>query len=168
VLTGTAPLAPSDDVVALRLRLGVPEDQNHLLAASQPPPLDQTELFWGWQSGYQFVTAIGRTDAGLHAFMLGAMDCSGDAREGTRRCNHPNQVQVELPLDGVDALQAGVVIADLAALYAGIEVAVDHGSAVGCESLTTDPECGPMFAALGLGLDGSMLPVQSFLRMEAR
>ena len=60
------------------------------------------------------------------------------------------------------------VIADVAALYAGIDTVEDGGSVLGCESLASDPECGPMFAALGLDLAGAASGPQSFFRFEAR
>jgi len=165
---GRAELPPSVALTALRFRLGVPPARNHLAAASQPPPLNVTGLFWGWQAGYQYLTALGTTDAGLSVFMLGAMGCTGDARMGTRRCAAENRAEIELPIAGREALETGAVVADLAALYAGIDTVADGGSVLGCESLASDPECGPMFAALGLDLRGGALGRQSFFRFEAR
>jgi uncharacterized repeat protein (TIGR04052 family) len=163
-----AELASDAEVTALRFRLGVPPGRNHLAAASQPPPLNVTGLFWGWQAGYQYLSALGTTDAGLSVFMLGAMGCSGDARMGTRRCAAENRVEIELAVEGLEALAAGAVVADVAALYAEIDTVVDGGSVLGCESLASDPECGPMFEAIGLDLAGRGLGRQSFFRFEPR
>lgn len=167
VVRGRARLAPDDEVVALRFRLGVPAARNHLLAASQPAPLNVSGLFWGWQAGYQYLTVLGTTGAGLSVFMLGATECTGDARMGTRVCARGNRPDVELPVAGLAALETGVVVADVAELYAGVHTMMDGGSVLGCESLASDPECGPMFAAVGLGPDGSALGAQTFFRFEA-
>lgn len=158
---------PADDVVAIRFRLGVPEHRNHLLAASQPAPLNQTALFWGWQAGYMFLNAVGRTEAGLSVFVLGAMDCTGDARMGTRTCTRGNRPEIELPVAGMEALTTGAVVLDVAQLYAGIDARTDGGGSIGCESLPTDPECAPMFDALGLSPVGEGTGVQRVFSFEA-
>jgi len=168
VVRGRIELPPEAEIAALRFRLGVPPSRNHLAAAAQPPPLNVTGLFWGWQAGYQYLTALGTTGAGLSVFMLGATGCSGDARMGTRRCAAENRAEIELPVPGRGALEPGAVVADVAALYAGIDTVEDGGSVLGCESLVSDPECGPMFAALGLDLAGAAPGPQSFFRFEAR
>jgi hypothetical protein len=35
----------------------VPEALNHLEQSTQPAPLDATDLYWTWLSGYRFVVA---------------------------------------------------------------------------------------------------------------
>ena len=138
-------------IVALRFRLGVPEHLNHVHAASQPPPMNVSSLFWGWSAGYDFLRVDGATtEQPFVTFLLGATDCTGDARMGTRTCANGNRPDIELPLAGMEALASGTIVADLSMLFSTTDLTADGGRAVGCHSEADDPECQTLFAAIGL------------------
>jgi hypothetical protein len=43
-----------------------------------------------------------------------------------------------------------VIVADLASMYAGMDLDVDGGGNPGCMSAVDDPECAVLFAAVGV------------------
>lgn len=159
-LVGTVPEG-TRAITGLRFRVGVPAARNHLDAASQPAPLSYSQMFWGWQDGYKYVRIEGRTTGQPgYVFHLGATGCSGEASMGTRVCARPHVPSIEL--DGFDPA-SDVVVADLAALFAGSDLDVDAGGAPGCQADESDPDCAPIFEAIGLGAGP-----QTFFRVEAR
>jgi uncharacterized repeat protein (TIGR04052 family) len=150
LVTGSV-VTTESPVVALRFRLGVPEHLNHVHAAAQPAPMNVSSLFWGWSAGYDFIRVDGATpELEYLTFLLGATDCTGDARMGTRTCANGNRPEIEIPIDGIEAFTSGTVVADLSMLFATTDLSTDGGGAVGCHSEAGDPECETLLAAVGL------------------
>lgn len=56
-----------------------------------------------------------------------------------------------MAIDRFDPAKQAVAI-NLATLLADVDLTRDEGGAVGCMSSPTDPECAPIFSALGLNL----------------
>ena len=56
MINGTA---PAGDYVGVRFTLGVPFDANHDDASVASSPLNITDMFWAWQSGYKFMRIDG-------------------------------------------------------------------------------------------------------------
>jgi uncharacterized repeat protein (TIGR04052 family) len=167
-LRGRIPETIDGEVVALRFRLGVPEAMNHVQAATQPPPMNVSALFWGWAAGYDFLRVDGRTEElEFTTFLLGATECSGDHRAGTRTCAHGNRAEIEVAVPSLAALEAGTIVADVADLFSTTDMRTDAGGPAGCMSEATDPECTAMFAALGMDLSGGTGGPQHFFRFEA-
>lgn len=161
-LVGTVP-AGTGAITGVRFLVGVPEERNHIDSATAPSPLNLSSMYWGWQGGYKFLRFEGRTTgqpAGMRMH-LGATGCSGDARMGTRVCASRNEGVVSL--DAFDP-DRDVIVADLAALFELSDLDVDGGGPPGCMSDADDPDCAPMFDALGI-TDGS---AQRMFRVAAR
>lgn len=140
---------PGHPVTGLRLTVGVPEALNHQDASIAPPPLDLTGLFWGWNAGYKFLRLDATVD-GTSAFNLhlGSVGCTRGP-DAAVICGRPNRPVLEVaPFDPATA----VVHLDVASLLSGSDLGNDAGGAPGCMSAPDDPECGPLFEALGLDL----------------
>lgn len=146
--------------VGVRFTLGVPAARNHLDSATAPAPLNLTSMFWGWMDGYKFLRVEGRSTGlpGGTIFHLGSTACSGDARMGTRVCTNVNHG--EIALEGAFDPSGDVIVADLAAMYAGMDLDADGGGNPGCMSAVGDPECAVLFRAVGVG------GAQSLFRVE--
>lgn len=145
--------------VGVRFRLGVPLARNHLDSATAPAPLNLSSMFWGWMDGYKFLRVEGRSTGlpGGTLFHLGSTGCSGDARMGTRVCGSPNLG--EIALDGFDPA-TDQIVADLASMYAAMDLDVDGGGNPGCMSAPGDPECAVLFAAVGVGGSQTLFRVE--------
>lgn len=147
-VTGTIPADASVDGV--RFTIGVPEEYNHLDAATGPAPLNVPGLWWSWSGGYKFmkIDAIAPQNPEFF-FHFGATTCEGDPASGFS-CAFGNQATVEL--DGTSA------VIDLAELYAGVDVnapLAENDFVPGCMAFAGDPECPAMFAPLGLDFESA-------------
>ena len=164
--TDTHTIVPVDAAVegwqGVRFVLGVPFELNHADASSAAPPLDVTALFWNWQGGYKFarmdvsVTGPGGP-VGTFNMHLGSTGCDGTPVGGVTACANANRPSFELT--GFNPA-TGTITVQLDSLYAGMaEPFNTEGTPPGCMSGGTDPECAPVFEALGLAGDGQSLMV---------
>ncbi len=160
VVSGTADYG---QYIGVKFKLGVPFALNHGDPTTAPSPLNLTGLFWSWNGGYKFLrldnavdsagTMVGRN---LH---LGSTGCNGStATTPPTSCTAENVT--EITLLGFNP-RTGHVMADAKAVFAGSDLAGEGGGAPGCMSGTTDPECTPIFARLGLPFGGNPAGVQA-------
>lgn len=161
---------PAGDYVGLAFVVGVPEEDNHLDAATAAAPLNVQGMWWSWAGGYKYM----RVDLAPEGqpeffFHLGATSCAGTVAEGFT-CEHGNRA--EIVLEGFDPDTSEVVV-DAAAIFA--EVDVDEppdmvsDTLPGCMAFPGDPECPAMFAALGLRyLDEGPAGAQRVFSVRAR
>ncbi len=136
------------EYTGLRFKLGVPFEQNHLDAATAPAPMNLVSMFWGWQGGYKFLRVDGKAnDAGFRVH-LGSTGCVMGADDAIESCSSPN-IPV-ITLNDFDIATDNVVV-DVAALFAGVDMApdVDNNSSV-CMSTPDLAACGLVFPTLGL------------------
>lgn len=155
--------APPGEYVGVRFTLGVPIARNHLDSATAPAPLNFSSMYWGWMDGYKFIRVEGRTTGlpGGTLFHLGSTGCTGSATMGTRVCSNPNLGQIDLMgAEGFDPTR-DLIVADLASMYASMDLDVDGGRNPGCMSAVDDPECAILLPAVGVGVG-----VQSLFAIE--
>jgi uncharacterized repeat protein (TIGR04052 family) len=143
---GTVPVGSYS---GLRFKVGVPSQLNHLNVATQPSPLNFTALYWSWTSGYRFMRIEGTSPGAL--LHLGSTACTlvdaADPNKGSN-CVNANRVDVDLPAFDV---ATDKVTLDLADLWSATDLTTNTtGTATGCMSAPTDPECAPVFLKLGL------------------
>lgn len=144
VVRGTV---PAGVYTGVRFDLGLPFALNHGNAATAPSPLNFTAMFWNWQLGYKFI----RVDTADDKFRLhlGSTGCQseGPSRPPTS-CSAPNLATVTLA--SFDFTHDRI-FADLKALLAENNIDANTPETdPGCMSSPLDPDCGPLFAALGL------------------
>jgi uncharacterized repeat protein (TIGR04052 family) len=175
---GTAPtrdfiagVAPEGEYTAIRFTLGVPFELNHLDVTLAPSPLNLTRLYWNWRGGYVFLRADLQTvpegddlPAGFHMH-LGSTGCTSEAANVAPEdeCASPNRPTIRL--DGFDPKRS-VVTLDVAAMLEGVDLAFNtEGTALGCMSAPTDPECLLPMTRLGLPF-GDAEPLMTAFRLE--
>jgi uncharacterized repeat protein (TIGR04052 family) len=151
---------PVDALRGVRFVLGVPFENNHRDPSTAPAPLSSTAMHWSWQAGYKFLRFdITVEDSGPWLVHLGSTGCEGPMTAVTG-CAAENRVAIELADWTPDA---GAVVMDLDTLLADADVRFNTpDTATGCMSSPTDPECDPIFAALGLGEPGQGLTPSLF------
>jgi len=156
-------VAADDDYVGVRFRVGIPEEMNHLDAATAPAPLNQPGMWWSWKGGFKYiridVTTRGNPDYYLH---MGATSCEGMPSSGFS-CASSNVAEVEL--SGFD-LDGSAVTFDIASMWSDLDLdrQIDNQTdfVAGCMAFAGDPECPSMFTKLGLNIDGTSNGGQSF------
>jgi len=148
---------PPGEYTGIAFRIGVPESANHADPALQPAPLAAGSMSWGWLSGYKFLRAELGAESGASVLHLGSTACSGDPVAGSFTCSRANRPEVRLDHF---AASSDVVIADLAALFAGVDLSLPglcHSSGAACE---------PFFHSLGVDLaNGQSAPGQTVFRV---
>jgi uncharacterized repeat protein (TIGR04052 family) len=164
-ITGRVPQGEYTGVVFTN---GVPESLNHLEQSKQPAPLDLTDLYWAWLSGYRFMVAeliqdadaaaANADDAGLALPGIGLMHIGSTACKRDMGCTKPNRNTVRLT--DYDP-SSDVIVADIAAIFAETDLSQD----MQCHS--ADAICAPMFERVGVKLaDGKSLETQKLYRVE--
>jgi len=141
----------TEDITGVELTVGVPGDQNHLDSASAPAPLNIPGMYWSWMGGYKYARVEFTASGGEpFVFHLGATGCTGTTADGFT-CSTENRVK--LNVDGFDPA-ADAIAVDLQALVADSDMTTANDKEVdpvdGCMSGPMDPECPPLFTAMGL------------------
>lgn len=168
VLTG---VGPSGTLTGLRFKLGVPEKHNHKDVAVAPAPLNVSRLYWSWQSGRKharldFTSPDRPATSSTFNIHLGATGCAADANatgSDGYACTTTNVATVELT--GFNPSSKSI-LADLKALVANTNVAVESGGPGGCMSGATDNDCTGVMRNFGLSFQSGTNPNgQQFFRV---
>lgn len=146
VITGKVPAGDYNGVVFSN---GVPEALNHLDQSTQPAPLDITDLYWAWLSGYRFMVAelmadgepAVEDDAGVAQPGIGLMHIGSTSCRKDRGCTKKNRAEVRLEDFKPDS---DVIVADIAAIFSSTDISQD----MQCHA--ADEICAPMFERLGV------------------
>lgn len=152
--------ADEGEYVGLQLTLGVPEALNHLNLSGQPAPLNSPLMHWGWTDGYKFMRLDGVVEDNSWRLHLGSVGCTGSASQGTVECAVPNRSRVTI--EGLDPDDLQITL-DLARLLRGVDLASQAG-APGCMSDVDDPDCDPLYDALGLPFGDRTTADQRFMQ----
>jgi uncharacterized repeat protein (TIGR04052 family) len=160
--------APAGNYTGVKFTLGVPFERNHAEPARAPSPLNLTQLFWVWNSGYKFARIEMRTTGMPQGWFLhlGSTGCKPNETQQTipTSCAFPNRAEATLMNFNVNG---DVVITDLKKLLDGANVDTNQEkTARGCMSAQNDNDCAPLFANLGLGFAGKQSLGQKFFSSE--
>lgn len=146
--------------------LGLPADLNHLDPATAPSPINVSPMLWSWLGGRKFVRIDGvgnpngaRANFFLHLGSTGCTNATGSSAPPEGACTTPNLPQVCLDYTSIAARRP--VLADVAPVFADVDVSVNTpGTAAGCMSGPTDPECITVMPKLGLDFSysGALYP----------
>lgn len=154
ILTGRAPQGTYD---AVRFRVGVPFELNHIDNAVEPLPLNSPGMYWTWQGGHKFLRVDWMVKGGavprwnVH---LGSTGCASAAKTEAPAapCSKPNLPAITIESFSLDS---AAIDLDLGALIRSADVAMNtQDSPPGCMSSPTEPEdCVAVFSSLGLGFE---------------
>jgi uncharacterized repeat protein (TIGR04052 family) len=155
-ITGHVPAGTYKGVVFTN---GVPEQLNHLEQSKQPAPLDVTDLYWAWLTGYRFMVAElvqddanADADAGVSLPGIGLLHVGSTACRRDQGCTKTNRNRVRLT--DFDPSK-DVIVADIGAIFAATDLSQD----MQCHS--ADAICAPMFERVGVSFeDGKSLDKQ--------
>ncbi len=185
--------APAGKFTGIAFDMGLPFEINHADVATAKAPLNLAAMWWNWQGGYKFARLDVKANANgtktPDAFLIhlgstgcgdmankdmhskgshGTMDKSAMSKPPTKPCKNPNIVTVRLRK--FDPAK-DVIVADLAALLANIDIANPAPQPAGCMSGIDDSDCAPLFPNFGLslktGLCENNCKNQKLFRVEA-
>ena len=129
------------DFQAMRFSLGVPFEQNHLNPLQQPSPLNDSSMFWVWQTGHKFLRLEMSSESDDWLFHLGSTGCTSQSvmRSPSDACLYPNLFQFELPLES-----SNTVVFDLSKLIGELTLSM----ATSCQSEHNSSACQTLFSRL--------------------
>jgi uncharacterized repeat protein (TIGR04052 family) len=162
-LRGTA---PQGTYTGIAFSIGIPEENNHIDAATARAPLNAPGMWWSWSGGYKYLRLDVATPKNTGYYLhLGATKCTGSVGKGFT-CAAGNRPRIVLK--GFDVTK-GKVELDVASLWSDVDLNAQidgkTDSVPGCMAFPGDPECPAVFAKLGLATDGTPLSTQSFFRV---
>ena len=157
--------APAGNYTGIEFELGIPGDLNHGDATVAQSPLNLTDMFWTWQSGYKFLRFDARvaepdgSNAGyfLH---LGSTGCTQPG-SGPVTCRNPHLETIAL--SGFDPTK-NVVVADLGSLFQHADLAAAARTG-GCMSGPTQ-DCQPVMHDLGIAFGDDRGGPQALFRVR--
>jgi uncharacterized repeat protein (TIGR04052 family) len=148
-------MVPAGEYTGVVFKVGVPFDLNHNDTTLAPSPLNLTGMWWNWQIGYKFIRVdmlAGDEDPIPWNIHLGSTGCDSPAAVVPPEdvCSRPNVMEVHF--DEFD-VENDVIVADLATLLDGVNLAESDPMPPGCQAGFDDPDCPQLFPNLGLDLD---------------
>ncbi len=154
--------APAGNYRGLRFTVGVPEEFNHLDAATAPAPLNEPGMWWSWSGGFKFIRLDVETRGNKSYFLhLGATSCDGSVGAGFT-CAAGNAPVIELAEFDIDSDEITI---DVGALWSGVDLdnQIDFQTdfVQGCMAFAGDPECPAVFAKLGMNINGTPTGTQA-------
>jgi len=141
---------------SIRFSLGVPFEENHLNPLKQPSPLNDSSMFWVWQTGHKFLRlevkaeSINKIDNWL--FHLGSTGCQSPSvmRAPDQACLYPNLYQYELPLS------SSRIVFDVSSLLSDVTLTNNTG----CQSAHNDENCQQLFRNLAKRQSASIFRIR--------
>lgn len=129
----------------IRFSVGVPFALNHLNPLTQSSPLNQSDMFWTWQTGYKFLRMEMSSTDSEWIFHLGSTGCKSPSpvRPPKTACKNPNRPVIEL--DNFDGKKS--IAFEIDKLIAGIDL-VAHDN---CQSEENNSSCQILMPRMGLG-----------------
>jgi len=143
------PLDSSIDITDIRFTLGVPFELNHLNPLTQPSPINDSSMFWGWRGGHKFIRIELFSQGDDWLFHLGSTGCKAlsPVRAPKSECLHPNRVRVSLPFTE----KTSAIKFDLAVLLNDIALTRDNS----CQSAVDEESCKVLFKNLDMAANSS-------------
>lgn len=136
------PIENANKNLKLRATIGVPFDLNHQNPLTQTSPLNDSNMFWVWQTGHKFIRLELATQDDFWVFHLGSTGCSSASalRAPNAQCRYSNRASIEF-----EVLNNNVEL-DLANWLEGITVTDDNS----CQSDLNNPTCQQLFQNLAI------------------
>ncbi len=125
----------------MRFSLGIPFESNHENPLIQPSPLNDSSMFWVWQTGHKFLRMELAAQDDHWAFHLGSTGCKAPSalRAPNSPCLFPNVIDFEVELRDNPTIEF-----DLTALLNNIVLQ----NANSCQSEHDNATCAQLFSNL--------------------
>lgn len=129
----------------IKFTIGVPFELNHLNPLTQPHPLNQSDMFWTWQTGYKFLRMEMASQNDEWIFHLGSTGCDSPSpvRPPRTACKNPNRASVEL--SGFS--EKSIIAVEIDKLLEGMDL-VKHSE---CQSGENNEVCKILLPRIGVG-----------------
>ncbi len=141
----------------IEFKLGVPFDLNHLVNTTQAAPLNNSTMYWSWQSGYKFMKfEFNATDGAgtTNQIHLASNGCPSENATGSNSaCTYPNRPTISITkTSGTLSLGTDSIALDIKNLLSGTNSNLSSGgSQITCHgSANTTTVCQKIMTNIGL------------------
>lgn len=126
------------DFKKIKFSLGIPFELNHLNPLTQESPLNDSTMFWVWQTGHKFIRLEMDSERDDWVFHLGSTGCKSPSvmRSPSKACLYPNLYSFEVEISETHPL-----IFDLSILTQGFSLS----SKASCQSEHENTYCQSIF-----------------------
>jgi uncharacterized repeat protein (TIGR04052 family) len=140
------PVVKLSEVTAIRFNLGVPFTLNHLNPLIQNSPLNDSSMFWVWQTGHKFLRLEMSSETDDWLFHLGSTGCKAASamRAPELPCLQPNLQRFHVNTDFSQGEHA--IIFDLSKLIHNVTLSRQNG----CQSEPENVACQQLLTNIGL------------------
>ncbi len=138
-----APFNPQK-ITQIQFNLGVPFNLNHQNPLTQPAPLNQSDMFWVWQTGHKFLRLELSNNQNNFTYHLGSTGCESvsPVRAPKVECKNPNRTTVNIEKFNVN----NPIIFDVATLISDLDLTQN----INCKSSPNNPSCEPLMLRTGI------------------
>jgi uncharacterized repeat protein (TIGR04052 family) len=128
----------------IEFSLGVPFELNHKNPLEQKSPLNQSDMFWVWQTGHKFLRWEMQSKQHSFVYHLGSTGCNSSAavRAPSHACKNPNTSVINLRAQSLDQ----PIHIELDAVVN----ALDLSHNVHCKSEPDNSDCSQLLALTGI------------------
>ncbi len=125
----------------IRFAVGLPFEVNHLNPLTQKSPLNDSSMFWVWQTGHKFARIEMQSNSDNWLFHLGSTGCKSPSvmRTPHHACLYPNLFTQEISIG-----TSKTIIFDLSSLIAKLTLTMESS----CQSKHTNKYCQQLFSNL--------------------
>jgi len=134
-------------VSAIKFTLGIPFELNHLNPLTQPSPLNDSSMFWVWQTGHKFLRLEMASQTDNWLFHLGSTGCTAPSavRAPKQACLYPNTATVVVPMNKMSNSNNQISF-DIAKLIQGLTIE----NKASCQSDVNNQACQLLFNNIGV------------------
>ena len=136
------PIENANKNLKLRATIGVPFELNHQNPLTQSSPLNDSNMFWVWQTGHKFIRLELAAQDDFWVFHLGSTGCTSASalRAPNSKCRYPNRASIEFDVHNNN------VELNLASWLESITFTDDNS----CQSGLNNPTCQQLFQNLAI------------------
>ncbi|WP_205859255.1 MbnP family copper-binding protein [Pleionea sediminis] len=147
-MTVKSPVAPKN-IDAVQFKIGVPFELNHNNPLTQKSPLNQSDMFWVWQTGHKFLRLELTSETNDWIYHLGSTGCHSESavRAPAKACKNPNVATVR-----IDVNELKTIGIDIKPLFEGI----DLNSESSCKSEPANELCKHLLERTGLNSNSTI------------
>jgi|JI10StandDraft_1071094.scaffolds.fasta_scaffold80964_2 uncharacterized repeat protein (TIGR04052 family) len=147
---------PAGSYTGIKFSVGVPFDLNHLNSTTQSAPLNNSAMFWSWQSGYKFLKfefKINESTATTNYVHIGSNGCPASNATGPNAaCASPNRATFTVSkASGTINFATESVAIDVKALLNGTNAnATAGGAVISCMPGNGTTACNTILTNIGI------------------
>jgi uncharacterized repeat protein (TIGR04052 family) len=150
---------PIKNIAGIKFRLGLPFELNHVNPLTQLEPLNNSSMFWTWQTGFKFARIELYDKDKQWVFHQGSTGCSSSSavRAPKQPCKNLNDAEITLDFSSATNQNNEMsVVFDLKALLKNIDMINDNN----CQSSPDSEFCNQLLSRMGVNEQATVFRIE--------